>query len=62
MNKNPVDVAKRRPAETTGGIAMIAAMLVASLAGLDQTQTMYLAVLFGFVPAAVTWGVELARK
>ena len=62
MNKNPVDVARRRPAETTAPVAMAVAMLIGSLVGLDTTQTMYLAIVVAFVPAAVTWVVELVRK
>lgn len=51
-----------RPAET-GGIASALAVLIAHIAGVNDPGTIAaLAVAVGFVPAAVTWAVTLARK
>jgi uncharacterized membrane protein (DUF4010 family) len=60
--RTPVSVVKARPAETATPVVMAAAMLIGGLVGLDQNQTAYLAIILAFVPAAVTWIVELARK
>lgn len=49
----------RRPAET-GGVAGAIALLVAHLLGVDDaTVIVALAVVVGFVPAAITWLVVL---
>lgn len=49
----------RRPAET-GGVAAAIALLVAHLLGVDDaTVIVALAVVVGFVPAAITWLVVL---
>jgi hypothetical protein len=51
-----------RPAET-GGIATAIAVLIAHLFGVDDsTIIVTLAVIVGFVPAAITWLVTLIRK
>ncbi len=60
---NPVDLAKKRPAETAMPIATVFAALIARLAGVEDTDTiLYLALALSFVPAIVTWFVELIRK
>lgn len=60
---NPIDLAKSRPAETAMPIATVLAALIARLAGVEDTDTiLYLALALSFVPAAVTWIVELVRK
>lgn len=50
-----------RPAET-GGIAAAFALLIAHVAGVNDAGTIAaLAVVVGFVPAAITWTVGLIR-
>lgn len=59
---NPVEVVKDRPAETAMPIATVLAALIAKLAGVEDTDTIfYMAIVLSFVPAAVTWIVELVR-
>lgn len=51
-----------RPAETVG-VAAAVAVLIAYFAGIDDPGLIAaMAVIVGFIPAAVTWCVELARK
>lgn len=53
---------KSRPAET-GGVASAVALLIARIAGVDDIDTVTaLAIVVGFVPAAVTWIVNLKEK
>ena len=60
---NPIEIAKSRPAETAMPIATVFAALIARLAGVEDTDTiLYLALALSFVPAIVTWFVELIRK
>jgi hypothetical protein len=60
---NPVETVKNRPAETATPIAMILAALIAKFAGVEDEDTIiYLAVVISFVPAGVTWLVELVRN
>lgn len=60
---NPVEIAKSRPAETAMPIATVLAALIARLAGVEDTDTiLYLALALSFVPAAVTWIVELVKR
>jgi hypothetical protein len=60
---NPIDVAKERPAETAMPIATVLAALIARLCGVEDTDTiLYLALAISFVPAGVTWIVELIKK
>ena len=50
-----------RPSES-GGVAAALALLIAHFAGLhDDTTILSLAVVIGFVPAAITWAVTLIR-
>lgn len=50
-----------RPAET-GGVAGALAYLIAYFAGLhDEGVLVALGVVLGFVPAGITWTVELVR-
>lgn len=50
-----------RPAET-GGVAGAVALLVAYFAGLhDPAIVTAIGVVVGFVPAAITWTVQLVR-
>jgi len=59
----PVDIVKSRPAESAMPIATVLAALIAKLAGVEDTDTIfYLALALSFVPAAVTWVVELIRR
>jgi hypothetical protein len=58
----PTDIVKNHPAETAGPLAMALAALIASLADITDTNTiLYLALVFSFVPAVVTWIVNLRR-
>lgn len=53
---------KSRPAET-GGVAAALALLVARIAGIDDINTVTaIAIVIGFIPAAVTWVVTLTQK
>lgn len=55
------EVVTRRPAEAAG-VASAAALLVARALGVDDIATVTaLAVVIGFVPAAVTWLVTILR-
>jgi hypothetical protein len=59
----PLDIAKSRPAETAMPIATVIAALISKLVGVEDTDTIfYIALLISFVPAAVTWTVELMRR
>jgi hypothetical protein len=59
----PVDIVKSRPAETAMPIATVIAALIAKLAGVEDTDTiLYIALALSFIPAGVTWIVELVRK
>lgn len=60
---NPIELAKRRPAETAMPIATVLAALIAKALGVEDTDTiLYLALAISFVPAAVTWVVVLMRR
>lgn len=50
----------RRPAET-GGVGLAAAVLAAYAFGLDESIVAPLAIVVGFVPAAITWLVATVR-
>jgi len=51
----------RRPAETSAAASAVA-LLIASIAGLDDPAILTaLAIVIGFIPAAVTWIVVLVR-
>jgi len=53
---------KSRPAET-GGVAGAITVLIASLLGVtDPTTLTALAVVIGFIPAAITWIVVKLRQ
>lgn len=59
----PVSIIKSRPAETAMPIATVLAALIAKLAGVEDTDTIfYLALALSFIPAAVTWVVELMKR
>jgi hypothetical protein len=60
---SPVDVIKSRPAESAMPIATVLAALFAKLLGVEDTDTiLYLALALSFVPAAVTWIVEVVKR
>jgi len=60
---SPVEIAKSRPAETAMPIATVFAALIARLAGVEDTDTiLYMALALSFVPAAVTWVVDLRHR
>lgn len=53
---------QRRPAETGGVVAGAVAALIAKLVGIDDADTViYLTIIVGFVPAAITWLVVTIR-
>jgi hypothetical protein len=52
---------KEHPAETAGPLAMAIAFLIGQLAGADAVTTGYIAIILSFVPAVVTWIVDLMR-
>jgi hypothetical protein len=59
----PVEIVKSRPAETAMPIATVLAALIAKLAGVEDTDTIfYIALALSFIPAAVTWIVELVKR
>jgi len=59
----PVELIKERPAESAMPIATVLAALLARLIGVEDTDTiLYLALALSFVPAAVTWTVELIKR
>lgn len=53
---------KTRPAEASG-VAAALALLICRVVGVEDADTIVaLGIVVGFVPAAVTWLVELRRK
>jgi hypothetical protein len=52
---------KEHPAESAGPLAMALAFLIGQLAGADSLTTGYIAIVLSFVPAVVTWIVNLRR-
>lgn len=53
---------KSRPAET-GAVASALALLIARIAGVNDVDTVTaIAIVIGFIPAAVTWIVTLKGK
>lgn len=59
----PVDIAKTRPAETAMPIATVIAALIAKALGVEDTDTiLYIALALSFVPAVVTWIVDLRER
>jgi len=63
MVSKPLDLAKSRPAETAMPIATVIAALISKAIGVEDTDTIfYIALLISFVPAAVTWIVELMKR
>ena len=57
-----MNLVQTRPAET-GGVASSVALLVAYLLGVtDPGVIVALGVVVGFIPAAITWVVNLRRK
>jgi hypothetical protein len=58
----PTQLVKNHPAETAGPLAMAVAALIANLADITDTDTIvYLALILSFIPAVVTWVVNLKR-
>jgi hypothetical protein len=59
----PVDIGKHRPAETAMPIATVLAALISKSLGVEDTDTiLYIALALSFVPAAVTWCVDLRNR
>jgi hypothetical protein len=62
MNK-PVELIKTRPAETAMPITTVFAALIAKMLGVEDTDTiLYMALALSFVPAIVTWVVDLRHR
>ena len=58
-----MSVVTNHPAETAMPIATVLAALIAKLLGVEDTDTiLYIALALSFVPAGVTWVVELIKK
>lgn len=59
----PTAILRSRPAETATPVAMAIALLIARAVGVDDAFTVgYIAIIVSFVPAAVTWIVNLIRS
>jgi hypothetical protein len=59
----PVEIVKTRPAETAMPIATVFAALISKAFGVEDTDTIfYIALAISFVPAAVTWTVDLMKR
>jgi hypothetical protein len=59
---NPSQLVKNHPAETAGPLATALAGLLAGIIDFDNPNTViYLAIVISFVPAIVTWVVNLKR-
>jgi hypothetical protein len=59
---NPSRLVKEHPAETAMPLATALAALIGNLFGLEDTDTiLYLALVLSFIPAVVTWIVNLTR-
>jgi hypothetical protein len=55
-------LAERRPAET-GGVAGAVALLIVRAFGIDDPEVYFaLGIVLGFVPAAITWVVNLTCR
>ena len=60
---SPVEIAKTRPTETAMPIVTVIAILIGKAIGVEDTDTIaYIALVLSFVPAVVTWIVDLVRK
>lgn len=59
----PVSIVKSRPAETAMPIATVLAALIAKALGVEDTDTiLYIALALSFVPAVVTWIVDMKNR
>lgn len=56
------NIVQRRPAEAATPVAMAVAMLIGRGFDLDADTIGYIAIVVAFVPAGVTWLVELFRS
>ena len=53
---------RNHPAEAGTPVATVVALLIAKLLGVEDADTVaYLAIVLSFVPAAITWLVNLIR-
>ena len=52
---------KKHPAETAGPLALALAYLLGQLFGWSDETILYLAIVLSFLPAVVTWIVNLVR-
>ena len=61
--RNPKNLVSSRPAETATPVTMVVALLIAKAVGVEDPMTVgYIAIVVAFVPAAVTWLVDLIRS
>jgi hypothetical protein len=60
---NPTRTITEHPAETAMPIATVFAALIAKILGVEDTDTiLYIALALSFVPAIVTWIVDLRKR
>jgi len=53
----------QRPAETTAGVAAALAVLICAVLGVEDTAIYgALVIVIGFLPATVTWIVQMAQN
>jgi hypothetical protein len=59
----PVEIAKTRPAETAMPVVTAIALLIGKAFGVEDTDTIaYIAIVLSFIPAVVTWIVDLRKS
>jgi hypothetical protein len=59
----PVNIVKQRPAETAMPVVTAVALLIGKAIGVEDTDTIaYIAIVLSFIPAVVTWIVDLRKS
>lgn len=60
---SPVRLVEEHPAETAMPLATVVAALIAKALGVEDTDTiLYIALALSFIPAIVTWFVDLRKR
>lgn len=60
---NPITLVENHPAESAMPIATVLAALIAKAFGVEDTDTiLYIALALSFIPAIVTWIVNLVKR
>ena len=60
---NPITLVENHPAESAMPIATVLSALIAKALGVEDTDTiLYIALALSFIPAIVTWIVNLTRR